>query len=115
MPICKTKTIPKAANIRKIGMKKTFSPGRRMSVAGLVAEANVASRFNPKVSRKGDSTANRAGRVVDSKPVANIASRFNPRVRRRVDNMANRANRAAARVRAKERKAKRPQPHRRSN
>ena len=72
--------------------------------------ANVASKFNLRVSRKGDSTANRAHRV-DSKAVAgaNIASRFNPRVRRRAGNMANRANKAAARVRVKERKAKLPQ------
>ncbi len=83
---------------------------------GLAAAANVTSRFNPKVSRKGDSTANRAHRV-DSKAVAgaNIASRFNPRVRRRVGNMANRANKAAARVRVKERKAKLPQLRLRSN
>jgi hypothetical protein len=87
-----------------------------MSAAGLVAVvANVAS-FNPKVSHKGDSTANRADRV-DSKAVAvaNIASRFSPRVHRRVHNMTNRAESRAARVRVKERKGKRPQLHLRSN
>src|SRR5205807_10635092 len=75
---------PKAASTRETGVKKTSSPGRRISEA-VVAVANVASRFNLGVSRK-------------------------------VNNMANRAdNKPAARVRAKERKAKLRQLHLRGN
>ena len=95
-----------------------------MLAVGLAAAgANVASSFNPRVSRKADSTANRANRAnradrVDSKAVAvaNVTSRFNPRLRRKVGNMANRADsKAVARVRVKERKAKLPQLHLRGN
>ena len=82
-----------------------------MSAAGLgVVLANIVSSFNPKVSRKGDRAGSKAVAV------ANIATRFKPRVRRRVHNMANRTETsAAARPRAKERKAKLPQRHLRSN
>ena len=92
-----------------------------MLAVGLAAAgANVASSFNPRVSRKADSTANRANRAdrVDSKAVAvaNVTSRFNPRLRRKVGNMANRADsKAVARVRVKERKAKLPQLRLRGN
>jgi len=79
MRIWKTKTIPKAVNIKGTATTKTSSPGPRMSAAGLAAVASIASKFNPRVRRRVDNMANRA----DSK--------------------------AAARVRVKERKAKLPQ------
>jgi hypothetical protein len=81
--MCKTKTVPKVANIKGTANKKACSPGRRMS------------------------------RVGRAEVVANVGSKFNLRDRRRGDNMANRADsKAVARVRVKEKKAKLPQlPH----
>src|SRR6266481_6869221 len=54
MRIWKTKTIPKAENIKGTATTKTSSRGRRMSAAGLVVAvaANVASKFNLKVRRR---------------------------------------------------------------
>src|SRR5437899_10420522 len=85
MRIWKTKTIPKAENIKGTATTKTFSPGRRMSVAGLLAAANVASKFNLRHRRN------------------------------RGDNMASRADKSVARVRVRERKAKLPQLRLRGN
>src|SRR4029077_1941832 len=87
--IWKTKTTPKAENIKETATTKT-SPGHRMLVvvAGLV--------------------------VV----VASVASKFNLRLRRhRVDNMASRAGNRVARVkvRERERKGKLPQLRLRGN
>jgi hypothetical protein len=85
MGIWKTKTIPKAENIKGTATTKTSSPGRRMSVAGLLAAVNVASKFNLKVRRH------------------------------RVDNMASGAGNRVARVKVRERKAKLPQLRLRGN
>src|SRR5437868_3681830 len=84
MRIWKTKTIPKAQNIKGTSATKT-SPGRRMRVAGLLAAANVVSKFNLKVRRH------------------------------RVDNMASGAGNRVARVRVRERKGKLPQLRLRGN
>jgi hypothetical protein len=100
-----------AANLKGTAIKKTSSPGRRTSAVHLaaVAMANVTSTFNPRLRRRVDNTANKGAVLV----VANIASRLNRRFRHRVANRAD--SRAAARVKIRERKAKLPQLHHRSN
>src|SRR5438309_6322384 len=85
MRIWTTKTIPRAENIKGTATTKTFSLDRRMSAAGLVVVASVASKFNLRLRRH------------------------------RVDNMASRADNRVARVRVRVRKAKRPQLRLRGN
>ena len=84
MGIWATKTIPKAENKKGTATTKA-SPGRRMSVAGLLAAVNVASKFNLRLRRH------------------------------RVDNMASRADNRVARVKVRERKGKLPQLRLRGN
>src|SRR5437763_2412168 len=73
--IWKSKTIPKAKNVKGTATTKTSSPGRRMSAPRLVVAV-----------------------------AANVASEFNLKVRRRVDNMASRADNRVARVRVRKAK-----------
>jgi hypothetical protein len=63
MRIWKTRTIPKAENIKGTATTKT-SPDRRMSVAGLLAAVNVASKLNLKVRRRVGNIASRVGNRV---------------------------------------------------
>src|SRR5437588_9441799 len=62
--IWKSKTIPKAKNVKGTATTKTSSPGRRMSAARLAVAANVASKFNLKVRRRVDNMASRADNTV---------------------------------------------------
>ena len=64
MRIWKTKTIREGGKHKGTATTKS-SPGRRMSVAGLVVAASVASKFNLRLRRhRVDNMASRAGNRV---------------------------------------------------